>query len=101
MSNFKVGEKVVCIDNTPKQIQLKELGFIYPKNNEIYTVRGFTPSGTGIFLEEIINLPMRTHSGMAEIGFEMRRFRKLDHQFAEDLCKELAKQVKEEQLILN
>lgn len=91
MSNFKVGEKVVCVDPIKKLIK-----------DEIYTISEIKDkhySGEiGILVEEI-EVENNDFGGVNY--YNIKRFRKLDHQFAEDICAELVKQVKEEQLILN
>ena len=90
MSNFKVGEKVVCINPVHNLIK-----------NEIYTVSCiFEKFGEyGILVSELQPIATGILNGL--YYYSINRFRKLDHQFAEDLCKELAEQAKEEQLILN
>lgn len=92
MRNFKVGEKVVCVEPINGLIE-----------NEIYTVRGmyistYDPSQTAIYLEEIIGKYSVFHG--KELGYRSSRFRKLDHQFSEDVIAEIIKQVKEESLTL-
>lgn len=87
MSNFKVGEKVVCINDTNITIAF-EL-----KKGEIYTVRevfrGIDLKGDiveGLTLNEVIN---GNCSLGREIGYTSDRFRKLDQQFAENVIKNL------------
>ena len=93
MSNFKVGEKLVCVEPVNELVK-----------NEIYTVRGmyistYDPSQTVLYLEGIIGEYSYLHK--KEIGYRASRFRKLDHQFSEDVIAEIIKQVKEESLTLS
>lgn len=99
MGNFKIGEKVVCIDNTPKNIKLIQSGFIYPEKGEIYTIRHIFISSTNeltFYLNEIKNAPMETVVGFIEVGFAGSRFRKLDYEFAENLLAEISQAMKSE-----
>ena len=69
MSNFKIGEKVVCIDPIGGLVR-----------NEIYTIEGFNSYDNGLILKEI--------KGIKYVGaFKIFRFRKLDYEFAENLLK--------------
>ncbi len=49
-------------------------GYIIPVRGEIYTVREFTASGSGILLEEIVNHKIRTTFGLTEVGFNRKGF---------------------------
>lgn len=102
MSNFKIGEKVVFVDdsNIDYTRGMRKAKVVLPKIGEIYTVRGYALGGNSIYLEEIKNPIMNTFYGFLEQAFKTSRFRKLDHQFGEDVCAEIIKQVKEEELIL-
>ncbi len=80
MSNFKVGEKVVCVEPIDGLVK-----------NEIYTIETTTSIGVSL-LEQSPAPPC--------IWFYKWRFRKLDHQFSEDVIAEIIKQVKEESLTL-
>jgi len=98
MSNFKVGQKVVCVDASPTinpTINTKR-GVVFPIEKEIYTIRGFTRYNGGIYLEGLIH---GFHHDGEEVGLKTRRFRPLDHQFAEDVCAAITEQVKQEYLI--
>jgi len=88
MSNFKIGEKVVCIDDSSgKTTKTKTL-----IKGQIYTVSGF--SQESIFLVEV---PTITHNGkLGKPSYGCYRFRKLDHQFSEDLCKQLIEEFQTE-----
>ena len=93
MSNFRIGEKVICVDD--------RIGFTSKSKTlikgEFYTISGF--EGSDVYVEEV---PYVIFNGKKLVPYYgAYRFRKLDHQFAEDLCKELSQQVKEEQLILS
>lgn len=104
MSNFKIGEKVVCINCNdilhPKEIAL---GCKNPIPNEIYTIREiiYIENRLSFRFEEIINPKIKYIDGYDECSYLSHNYRKLDHQFADDICAELVKQVKEEQLILS
>ena len=82
MSNFKVGEKVVCVNDKHQT----HGGLIL---NEIYIVTKIHHSFEAIYVEGF-DYPHWNH-----------RFRKLDHQFGEDVIAEIIKQVKEESLTLS
>jgi hypothetical protein len=95
MSNFKVGEKVVCVrgDNGLKE-------------KEIYTIETIDYCICGnccfsIVEDAIKNKIHGTRCGCGKISWgkslwDSNRFRKLDHQFSEDVIAEIIKQVKEE-----
>jgi len=83
MSNFKIGEKVVCVDNKNGAEELIE--------KEMYTINLIAVSDTG------------------QIGFVLNglhqfeayyewRFRKLDYEFAENLLKEISESVNKKHL---
>ena len=73
-SNFKVGEKVVCIDARRRWYKLGGL-----RQNELYTVVGFNPYDGGLILQEVQSLRSGYHA------YAKDRFRKLDYKFAEDV----------------
>lgn len=52
MSNFRVGQKVVCIDDSVNPYGVLAT---YPKKGVVYAVRGVHPDGDAIFLDSIIN----------------------------------------------
>lgn len=81
MSNFKIGQKVVCVD-APSNENRKYKEYM-PVKNEIYTIRGFYRES--LYLEEIINEVYVYDNGVSEVSFKSCRFRPLDHQFAEDV----------------
>ena len=100
MSNFKVGEKVVCVSNDFIRSYSDE---IFPIKGEIYTIREILSrrdGNTGLKFEEIVNPKKHYIGGFVECNFNSLKFRKLDHQFGEDVIAEIIKQVKEEELIL-
>lgn len=90
MGNFKIGEKVVCIDDSNPFGYKEE---IFPKKNEIYTIRC---NKRGIKLLEIINSKKRYIDGFYECTFNENRFRKLDYEFAENLLAEISEAMKSE-----
>ena len=58
MANFRVGQKVVCVDDTFDRDTIEDIlaGAVVdlPIRREIYTVRAITPDG-GVLLAEVIN----------------------------------------------
>jgi hypothetical protein len=100
MSNFKVGEKVVCVR-----------GANGLKEKEIYTIEYIDNCICGncsfsIIEDAIKNKIDGTRCGCGKISWnkslwDSSRFRKLDHQFSEDVIAEIIKQVKEESLTLS
>lgn len=80
MSNFKIGEKVVCIDATGDLTK-----------NEIYTIIGFNNYDNGLILQEI-------KSPKYLGAFKSFRFRKIDYEFAENLLKEISESVNQKHL---
>jgi len=104
MSNFKIGEKVVCVNNSNIQIDELELriGCRIPIEKEIYTIRQIIyDDGDCFMLEEIINPKLEYDRGMGEMYFYATRFRKLDHAFGEKICAEILESVKVKQEQLN
>jgi len=89
MSNFKVGEKVVCVEPIDHLVK-----------NQIYTVKSILQKNgeVGILVEELEPIPTGILKGY--YFYNVNRFRKLDHQFSEDVIAEIIKQVKEESLTL-
>ena len=58
MSNFRVDQKVVCIDDDWGSAPLEGQVQYWPKKNDVYTVRAITVNGNGkvfIRLREIMN----------------------------------------------
>jgi len=86
---FEIGEKVVCIHN------FKEEGH-NPKKGEIVTIIEFDTEGELCLVLDGYYFDV---DGEPQ-SFYFKCFRKLDHQFAEDLLEEITKQVKEEQKVL-
>ena len=73
--NFRIGQKVVCVDGTRLCL---DLGEQRPVKGRIYTIRNFCEDdtdGTGLRLEEIVNEPRHYTDGYAEIAFYVWRFR--------------------------
>lgn len=66
--NFRVGQKVVCIDDS---INPCGLAADYPVRGRVYTVRSIHPDGDAIFLIEVVN----TLFGGMEPCFLNHRFR--------------------------
>ena len=57
-SQFKIGDKVICINESfsVKEPQIMFMNF--PKKGRVYTIRGFCSLGISMWLEEIINTPL-------------------------------------------
>jgi hypothetical protein len=103
MSNFKVGEKVVCVyDSNAKGDECVQ-GEIKPQHGEIYTIRGFFYYGgcCGIYLKEIVNIPRQYSEGFSECCWSIDCFRKLDHAHTERICAEIIESLKVEEVQLN
>ena len=90
MSNFKVGEKVVCIETDPNT----NGDGVFTFKDKDYLICGITSFG-GLMFFGVVNF------GNNWMGHNPNRFRKLDHQFSEDVIAEIIKQVKEEELTLS
>jgi len=78
MNKFKIGEKVVCINDKRRWYKLGGL-----KKNEIYTVIGFNPYDDGLILREIKS-PKSGYNAYAA-----NRFRKLDYGFVNNVLKSI------------
>ena|ERR1041384_7187080 len=87
MSNFKVGQKVVCVSSLERDEFDFEYGVFHPVKNEMYTIRRICEDASGIAfgLEEIINPILQYEDGIDEQLYYSHHFRPLDHQFAEDV----------------
>ena len=72
-SQFKVGDKVVCINDFFSVKEPIHMFMKFPKKRKAYTVRGFCSLGISMHLEEIRNEPL---PGRSEIWFYNWRFRK-------------------------
>ena len=87
MSNFKIGEKVVCIEPIDNLVK-----------GQIYTIERFRELNglLGIHVKEL-------EPKMNEMGgwtyYNIERFRKLDHDFAENLLKEISEAMKSETIL--
>lgn len=96
MSNFKVGQKVVCVEPTQDLVK-----------GEIYTIECIAYCKCGKLNLGISEMPTDYYSAICDCGFEDRRvklksayrFRLLDHQFAEDVLAEITKSVQQEELV--
>ena len=72
MSNFHVGQKVVCIDDDGLHLRPDEDG---PCKGQVYTIRGFNEQVGGLLLIEVINFPQLYREGYGELSFRPSRFR--------------------------
>jgi hypothetical protein len=77
--NFKIGDKVVCI-NDDFSLAQKEYAYTefmkFPEMMKIYTIRDLPLESC--YLEEIVN-PKLSYYNLQEPGFYRWRFVKLDH----------------------
>ena len=76
---FKVGEKVVCIDDSPfysDNITSSEL-----KKGDIYILSMITRGGVGCYIKEL------------KPEFYLRRFKPLDYDFVEELLLKLKEEL--------
>ena len=96
---FKIGQKVVCVDDTPKPGQVVP-GNI-PKKGVMYTIRDiyeskFNPGSIGFILDEIRNdiHPLLGH----ERGFYSWRFRAVDDNWADEILNKISEEIEEEEL---
>lgn len=103
MSNFKIGEKVVCVDSNQ-----------YVKKNDIYTIvfEYVFKCGTQVVSTE--NHPLcdlmdlGCHCGCGQVVYIASpitsgafRFRKLDYAHTERICAEIIESLKVEELQMN
>lgn len=72
-SQFRVGDRVVCINDRYSVTDPKYMFMSFPKKGKTYTVRGFCSMGSSMHLEEIRNEPL---PGRTEIWFYNWRFTK-------------------------
>lgn len=80
MSNFRIGEKVVCINAENQKFGQLVKGEIYEVSG-IFTIFGEL---AGVYVNDF------------KIPNHPWRFRKLDYQFGHDICAELSKQYNED-----
>lgn len=96
---FSVGQKVVCVNNTPKDNRAETIIALSKiKVGETYVVREiFPPDGMAISLEGITS-PYSERLGR-EIGYKSDRFRPLDsYTFAEETLARITEEIEEEMI---
>jgi len=90
--SFKVGDRVVCINDLFLGRFDIFLGTIKaPVRNKIYTIRSFDVDEEGLIglrFEEIINPVLQYQDGVGEVSFAQERFRKLADS-TDEIIKEL------------
>jgi hypothetical protein len=99
---IKVGQKVVCVNNTPKDNRPEAIESLSKiKVGETYTVREILSSDSqAIALDEVVT-PYSPNLGR-EMGYKSDRFVPLDsYNWAEELLSEIAKEIEEELLVEN
>jgi hypothetical protein len=97
---MNVGQKIVCINNTPKDNRpetIEALGKL--KVGETYTVREILSNdGSAIALDEIIS-PYSERLGR-EMGYKSDRFVPLDsHQWADEVMNKISEEIEDEFLV--
>ena len=96
---FKVGQEVVCVNNTPKDDRPETviaLGLL--KVGETYTIREILKDGEAVVLEEVIS-PYVNRLGR-EMGYKADRFRPLDwNKWADEVLNKIAEEIEEELLV--
>ena len=70
-SQFNVGDRVFCINDSFSVREPKYMFMNFPKKGKTYTVRGFCSMGSSMHLEEIRNEPL---PGRSEFGFIIGAF---------------------------
>ena len=96
---FKVGQEVVCVNNTPKDDRpetIIALGLL--KVGETYTIREVSKDGMAVILEEVVS-PYVNSMGR-EMGYKVDRFRPLDwNKWADEVLNKIAEEIEEELLV--
>lgn len=93
---FKVGDRVAWTGKA------HDIVSPWLKTDKVYTIRGFDRNLTndvGILLDGVysgLNYPYNR----GEVGFDSGLFRKVDDNFGEEVLKNIAEKIKEEQLEL-
>jgi len=89
MSNFKVGQKVVCVKSNPRQYDEAEdyYGVRFPVVKEMYTIREMELIDKVLcfHFEELVNPKIQYLDGYDEVWFKNECFRPLDHAFADSI----------------
>lgn len=97
---FRVGQKVVCVDDRVDPSRNLPHNLVFPKRNNIYTIRGIYTGingETALLLEEIHQSYL--HVNGQEIGFTSSRFRSLvEDGLIEELLSKIVDEVREEVL---
>ena len=109
---FKVGTKVICIDDSIKSGQEGFVAKAYKnwvKVNNVYTIRGIFNNKdivTGILLKEVVNGPIYIHliDDWSEPMFATTRFRELSYDELEETEEDvetILESIDIEELIIN
>jgi len=95
MSNFRIGEKVVCVDPILSLVK-----------NEIYTIFQINNCKCGYVTVSVLEIDLSKdfNTTQCKCGKSIKnpnlwspdRFRKLDYQFGHDICAELSRQYNED-----
>ena len=75
-SQFKIGDKVLCVNDAFSVKDPQVMFMNFPKKSREYTIRGFCGLGISVWLEEIVNQPL---PGRNEIWFYNWHFRKKEN----------------------
>ena len=74
-SQFKIGDKVLCVNDAFSVRDPQVMFMNFPKKGKTYTVRGFCSMGSSMHLEEIRNEPL---PGRNEIWFYIWHFSEIN-----------------------
>lgn len=89
--DLKIGDRVKCIRSKGMH---PSLNITRPKVGTVYTVRGYSGTGTGIYVDEIINGVVEWSNGTtSEPGFSRNRFEKVV-EIQSDMIEEVKSQSK-------
>ena len=86
---FKIGQRVVCVDDLDQVRQIL-------KKDKIYVVEGIGIIG-GILLAGVLNVFPHGHRTCS--GHKPSRFRAVDEDFATDLLEKISGEIESEQLV--
>ena len=75
-NQFKIGDKVLCVNDAFSVKDPQVMFMNFPKKSREYTIRGFCGLGISVWLVEIVNQPL---PGRNEIWFYNWHFRKKEN----------------------
>lgn len=93
---FKIGDKVICINDLNQGNKTIKSKLYYFKKDNIYIIRGYS-NNQGLLFEEII---IGYYYSDNEVGANPNRFKKIEKQdFGSLILENIKKQIKEEELV--